>query len=300
MIAPFADVLSMPHVKFAGAGGEPLASAHAPASLDEALEMLLLDEPRSVVLHLEELDTVPAPFDAMLSTLLPLGHGVTAHVYISNRGASALRNHTDKTEVIVAQLAGRKEWLYCREREQSASPPPSVPSMPWMPEATRAAEALAAKLPKCKTYEPEEMASENLECNRVTTEPGDAFHLPRRTIHSARAVGDDISVHLTLAMKCAVAAAAAAAAIRTRSGVGLRTRRRAAGRAATSRAWAVATRRAATIRAATDMAATAARAAMAPAATAAAATTAAATGCIATVAITMVVSAAARVTPAIG
>ena len=60
--------------------------------------------------------------------------------------------------------------------------------MPWLQAATRAAEALAAKLPKCKTYEPDEMASENLECNRVPTEPGDAFHLPRRTIHRARAV----------------------------------------------------------------------------------------------------------------
>ena len=163
--------------------------------------MLSLDEPRSVVLHLEELEIVPAPFDAMLSTLLPLGRGVTAHVYISNRGASALRNHTDKTEVVVAQLAGRKEWLYCREREQPAPPPSLSSSLPWLPAATRAANALAAKLPKCKTYEPDEMASDALECDRIITEPGDAFHLPRRTIHSARAVAGEISVHLTLGMK---------------------------------------------------------------------------------------------------
>ena len=225
--------------------------------------MLLLDEPRSVVLHLEELDTVPAPFDAMLSTLLPLGHGVTAHVYISNRGASALRNHTDKTEVIVAQLAARKEWLYCREREQSASPPPSVPSMPWMPEATRAAEALAAKLPEVQDGDPEEMASENLECNRVTTESGDAFHLPRphdpqRARRGRRHLGasdacDEVRRWRRRRRRRRRSERAAL--------VGLRTRRPAAGRAATSRAWAVATRRAATIRAATDMAATAARAA---------------------------------------
>ena len=35
VIAPFADVLSVPHVKFAGAGGEPLASAHAPTNASE-------------------------------------------------------------------------------------------------------------------------------------------------------------------------------------------------------------------------------------------------------------------------
>ena len=106
--------------------------------------MLRLEEPRSVVLHLEELDAVPAPFNAMLSTLLPLGRDVTAHVYISNRGASALRNHTDKTEVVVAQLSGRKEWLYCRERAPFAPPP----SLPWLPAAMHAAAVLANQLHK--------------------------------------------------------------------------------------------------------------------------------------------------------
>ena len=70
VLEPFADVLSVPHAKFAGAGGEPLESARAPTSVDEALAMLRLDEPRSVVLLLEELEIVPAPFDAMLSTCL--------------------------------------------------------------------------------------------------------------------------------------------------------------------------------------------------------------------------------------
>ena len=50
------------------------------------------------------------------------------------------------------------------------------------------------------------MASENLECNRVTTKWSRAACVSPATPHDpqpARAVGDDISVHLTLGIKCA-------------------------------------------------------------------------------------------------
>ena len=60
------------------------------------------------------------------------------------------------------------------------------------------ADVLAAKLPKCSTYSEEEMAT--LDCERVITPPGDVLYLPRRTVHSARAV-EGFSVHLTIGYK---------------------------------------------------------------------------------------------------
>ena len=200
MLAPFEAKLHKPYAKFAGAGGVPLAEQLWPENGDDALAMIAQEhEPRSVVLHLEELEAAPAPFAEMLRPFLPLTN-LTAHVYISNAGASALKNHTDKTEVLVLQLLGRKEWLHCREREE--------PVLPWLPDASPS--ALAAKLPKRTTYESDEMALDSLDCSRIITAPGDAFHLPRRTIHSARAVSDEISVHLTLGIRaCNVEAAPA-------------------------------------------------------------------------------------------
>ena len=114
---------------------------------------------------------------------------MTAHVYISNRGASALRNHTDKTEVIVAQLAGRRVALP-RAGAACAAALGAVAAVA----AGGAGGGSAAKLPKYGRRA-DEMASENLECNRVAG-AGAAFHLPRRTIHSARAPSATISRYI--------------------------------------------------------------------------------------------------------
>ena len=187
MLEPYDSKLRKPYVKFAGAGGEPLDEQLWPESVDDAIAMIAQhSEPRSIILMLEELDVAPSPFAEMLRPFLPFTN-LTAHVYISNQGASALKNHTDTTEVLVLQLLGRKEWLHCRERE------PVV--LPWLPAAAKS--ALSAKTSMCQTYEANEMALESLECDRIVTAPGDVFHLPRRTIHSARAVAGEMSVHLT-------------------------------------------------------------------------------------------------------
>ena len=62
MLRPFADKLRMPHVKFAGVGGAPLEQG-VPARIEEVVAMITEElEPRSVVLHLEELDEVPSPW----------------------------------------------------------------------------------------------------------------------------------------------------------------------------------------------------------------------------------------------
>ena len=71
--------------------------------------------------------------------------------------------------------------------------------LPWLPAAAKS--ALSAKTSMCQTYEANEMALESLECDRIVTAPGDVFHLPRRTIHSARAVAGEMSGPLTLGIK---------------------------------------------------------------------------------------------------
>ena len=63
------------------------------------------------------------------------------------------------TEILVVQLLGSKEWLHCREKTNVA---------PFL--------AVTKKLDKCTTYDAEEMAA--LECERVTTAPGDVLFLP--------------------------------------------------------------------------------------------------------------------------
>ena len=114
MLEPFYAKLYPPHTKFAGAGGVPLDEQLWPESVEEVIAMISQEhEPRSFVLHLEELEAAPPPFAEMLEPFLPL-NDMTAHVYVSNQGASALKNHTDVTEILVLQLLGRKEWLYCR------------------------------------------------------------------------------------------------------------------------------------------------------------------------------------------
>ena len=157
--------------------------------------MLLLDEPRSVVLHLEKLDAVPAPFDAMLGGLLPLSSsGVTAHGNISNKGASWPKNHTDGTECHCA-AASRAQGVALRRREREEL------VLPWLPLPRR---ARSAKTSMCRTYcATDEMASDTSKVRARHHRARDAFHLPRRTIHSARAVGDELSVHRILGMKCA-------------------------------------------------------------------------------------------------
>ena len=107
------------------------------------------------------------------------------------------RNHTDKTEVIVAQLAGRKEWLYCREKPTSAA----ATRFPLQPALD------ASKLDKCKTYDAAEMDSGALACERATTAPGDALFLPRRACScSARGTSGSASARIQRSSTAAVPA----------------------------------------------------------------------------------------------
>ena len=198
------------------------------------------EEPMSIMLRLEALASARAapPFRELIAPFLPLdttgANAVTAHVYLSSEGAAALANHTDVTDIVIVQLLGRKGWLYCPERpaDPSKSPFPFVPSgievkLPKC--ATYTASEMASLACECVSARPPSLpvarslarrgrraahppahdararrlicsTCRNLWRRYVVTSPGDVFYLPRRTVHSARAV-DGYSAHLTLGLK---------------------------------------------------------------------------------------------------
>ena len=198
------------------------------------------EEPMSIVLRLEDLASARAapPFRELIAPFLPLdttgANAVTAHVYLSSEGAAALANHTDVTDIVIVQLLGRKGWLYCPERpsDPSNSPFPFVPSgievkLPKC--ATYTASEMASLACECVSARPPSLpvarslarrgrraahppahdararrlicsTCRNLWRRYVLTSPGDTLYLPRRTVHSARAV-DGYSAHLTLGLK---------------------------------------------------------------------------------------------------
>jgi hypothetical protein len=210
LLEPFAQKLIPPFTTFVGDAGTPLNATEIPTSMDEVINgFLYSSERRSAVFRLEHLiEEQPAatsidavysrlgPLADVLRPFHPLGRGKgkpTAHMYISNGGASALENHTDVTEILVLQLFGRKEWMYCTSQE-SRLPPWIIPKT-----------TLKSKLSQCATYSAVEMADETLDCARIVTGPGDMLFLPRRTVHNARAVAGHISVHLTVGVATGVA-----------------------------------------------------------------------------------------------
>lgn len=122
------------------------------------------------------------------------GDMVSVHLYLSAPGTAALANHTDITDIAVLQLDGAKEWFLCTAAKQKEQDNDMIQptSSPW-PFTTLFSE----KLKSCATYSEKEMDSSLLECEKTTLYPGDVLFLPRRVVHSARALPDMYSAHLT-------------------------------------------------------------------------------------------------------
>jgi hypothetical protein len=175
----------------------------------EGLKWLTEDThtPHSMVLRLEKMAPIPPVYsDLFLTpeiTELTELYGTTVHVYIGAPGGSALKNHTDVTDIVVQQLSGSKEWLICNtskmvdETQIEEADKDVMP--PFMQDSDLA--KLRAKLPKCATFttqDMEQLLREEGKCRRVVLEKGDALFLPRGTVHSATVVGTEISTHITL------------------------------------------------------------------------------------------------------
>ena len=239
ILQPFAGLRESDRsvVKFTGDAGAKLepSDQQPDTTMEQLIETLLSSERRSLMLRLENIvegDALrttmnttkdeegdgekgdaekPAAlrllgpmFGELLRPYLPIGGTAgkpTAHVYVSNGGASALKNHTDVTEIVVLQILGHKEWLYCTadddDRDDATLSDTTMPT--WLKLANAPEKTLpGGELSSCSTYDKSEMTDASLTCERVVTSPGDTLFLPRETIHSARSVGNEVSVHLTI------------------------------------------------------------------------------------------------------
>ncbi|KAJ8613903.1 hypothetical protein CTAYLR_009572 [Chrysophaeum taylorii] len=170
---------------FAGLWREPFVTRFFPWSATGGEVEGILQAGGSAVLRIEELDVLSRLAYADLlgdRALERLVNGSwTAHLYLSSAGESALGNHTDPHDIVVLQLAGAKSWLRC-----------AAESSP-----------LFKKAGGCETFSDDEMASllsDAGACGVETLYPGDALAVPRRVVHSAKALDDTFSLHLTLAM----------------------------------------------------------------------------------------------------
>lgn len=152
-------------------------------------------EESSLVYYLEQLEptrlrkTSDFIGEVVNNTVLELGG--TIHLYVSPPGKSALGNHTDQADIVVLQLDGAKEWLLCTEK-------PTKKEGIEVHEHLRGQENdenLSMKLGSCSSYTESEV--EQLDCQRHILQPGDALFLPRRVLHSAQALSDTFSAHLT-------------------------------------------------------------------------------------------------------
>lgn len=120
--------------------------------------------------------------------------GGSSHLYMSSPGYAALDNHTDVTDIVVLQLDGAKEWLLCTEKKEEEE------DVLFAPLRATTASPFSRKLNACSKYERTEMDT-MLDCQRTILHPGDVLFLPRRVVHSARALSTTYSAHLTFGYK---------------------------------------------------------------------------------------------------
>ncbi len=104
-----------------------------------------------------------------------LGHPVQINAYVTPPQNQGFAPHYDVHDVIVLQVAGRKQWTI---HEPVVEAP--LDNQPWDQRKPAVVER-AAQPPLIDTV----------------LEPGDALYLPRGTIHAAQALGE-VSVHLTI------------------------------------------------------------------------------------------------------
>lgn len=169
-----------PSLRLRTKDGDDVATTVALGTAGEFLEKLVTDG-FSAVFKIEELRDVSA-FSFILGDVADeFVNRWTAHLYVSANGGAALRNHSDVTDIAVFQLLGHKEWLRCPGGDHLTS------------------KDIVAKLPKCSTYSPSEMAvlQTEADCTTAVLNPGDVIFVPRKMVHSARAL-DGLSVHLTI------------------------------------------------------------------------------------------------------
>jgi ribosomal protein L16 Arg81 hydroxylase len=135
-------------------------------------------------ISLRSLETLVPSLAELYSELrMETGYGVHVNAYLTPPGAQGLKYHYDPYVTLILQLFGRKAWpvhdpfVTNPVREYG-----SYHTEGFTPEQLR----FLANTPPKETY---------------TLAPGDVFWLPRGYVHSPYTVGDEPSLHLTIAFK---------------------------------------------------------------------------------------------------
>ena len=126
--------------------------------------------------------------------------------------------HTDKYDVLVLQLWGRKAWRTCVPRLAGdavadgardgtlsvVAEPPTVAAGPRLSEAERSElhEVLQDRADGCTAYVEDaiERAGGDLECTARSLEAGDVLYLPKGVVHAARTDATAPAAHLTISL----------------------------------------------------------------------------------------------------
>ena len=128
---------------------------------------------------------------------------IGVNLYLSAAGDTVLPAHTDRYDVFVLQLWGRKAWKTCVPLAGSLSP---------LSEAERAElrEVRLGKGEGCTVYAAapgggtvrmaDNPDSSELECKERQMEPGDALYLPKGVVHAAQTDEAAQAAHLTISV----------------------------------------------------------------------------------------------------
>ena len=129
---------------------------------------------------------------------------IGVNLYLSAAGDTVLPAHTDKYDVFVLQLWGRKAWKTCVPLAGTLSP---------LSEAERAEmrEVQLGKGEGCTNYAiaalrdatirmADDPDSSGLQCTERQMEPGDALYLPKGVVHAAYTDEAAPAAHLTIAV----------------------------------------------------------------------------------------------------
>ena len=162
--------------------------------------LLKLHEKYSMVVTLDKMlqmedERVPEILAPIKNMVTELTHDLSApfvgiNLYLSKPDANVLPPHTDRYDVFVLQLWGKKTWNTCIPLEPS-----------FRSEADRAElhEVRQDREDGCTRYDKSEILSDsNMECDEFEMNSGDTLYMPKGTIHVAHT--ETRSAHLTVAL----------------------------------------------------------------------------------------------------
>ena len=159
----------------------------------------LLEEHGNAEFHETEAQQPSRRLRSLVASLRrALGAKISVNLYLSAAGDTVLPAHTDRYDVFVLQLWGRKAWKTCSPRAGSLS---------RLSEAERAElrEVQIGKGDGCTEYNEtvrmaDDLHSSELECTERQVEAGDALYLPKGIVHAAYTDQAASVAHLTISV----------------------------------------------------------------------------------------------------